>query len=278
MKYLLFHLKAVKTGTLKAQVGAGAETFWKSESEPERKKIVSAPQPCLPVPITRNIRTGCKFCFCSGSDGWSSHHSATSDPAWKSGFNSWHVWGHVPSPSAHQSDITTGTCTPSIFFLNKILIDILVTKYWKYRYPGTYQYRYLPRYFIYLDILITASHPEQHQFFFFLFQVGCQREFIFLRPSVQVALSPPRLMMNCPVQVTSNMSQPCITICLLLAQIFRPCLAVWLRFRFGSGLWASSDSDPDSTTNLLNLCPSIHLHTKLIWITKKIIFFLLKYL
>ncbi len=53
MKNLLFHLKAVKTGTLKAQVGAGAgsgagagagaETFWKSE--PERKKIVSAPQP-----------------------------------------------------------------------------------------------------------------------------------------------------------------------------------------------------------------------------------------
>jgi hypothetical protein len=27
MKNLLFHLKAVKTGTLKAQVGAGAETF-----------------------------------------------------------------------------------------------------------------------------------------------------------------------------------------------------------------------------------------------------------
>jgi hypothetical protein len=43
MKNLLFHLKAVKTGTLKALVGAGAETFWKSE--PERKKIVSAPQP-----------------------------------------------------------------------------------------------------------------------------------------------------------------------------------------------------------------------------------------
>ncbi len=59
MKNLLFHLKAVKTGTLKAQVGAGAgsgagagagagaETFWKSEPEPEREKIVSAPQPCL---------------------------------------------------------------------------------------------------------------------------------------------------------------------------------------------------------------------------------------
>jgi hypothetical protein len=27
MKNLLFHLKAVKTGNLKAQVGAGAETF-----------------------------------------------------------------------------------------------------------------------------------------------------------------------------------------------------------------------------------------------------------
>jgi hypothetical protein len=27
MKNLLFHLKAVKTGTLKAEVGAGAETF-----------------------------------------------------------------------------------------------------------------------------------------------------------------------------------------------------------------------------------------------------------
>ncbi len=57
MKNLLFLLKAVKTGTLKAQVGAGsgagagagAETFWKlePEREPERKKIVSAPQPCL---------------------------------------------------------------------------------------------------------------------------------------------------------------------------------------------------------------------------------------
>ncbi len=55
MKNLLFLLKAVKTGTLKAQVGAGAgaragvETFWKSEPErePERKKIVSAPQPWM---------------------------------------------------------------------------------------------------------------------------------------------------------------------------------------------------------------------------------------
>jgi hypothetical protein len=47
MKNLLFHLKAVKTGTLKAQVGAGAEIFCKSEREPEWKKIVSAPQPCL---------------------------------------------------------------------------------------------------------------------------------------------------------------------------------------------------------------------------------------
>ncbi len=56
MKNLLFRLKAVKTGTLKAQVGAGAgsraraETFWKSE--PEREKIVSAPQP-WDQPLTR---------------------------------------------------------------------------------------------------------------------------------------------------------------------------------------------------------------------------------
>jgi hypothetical protein len=36
MKNLLFHLKAVKTGTHKAQVGAsagaGVETFWKSKT------------------------------------------------------------------------------------------------------------------------------------------------------------------------------------------------------------------------------------------------------
>ncbi len=41
-------LKAVKTGTQKASVGAGAgagaETFWKSEPELEPKQIVSAPQ------------------------------------------------------------------------------------------------------------------------------------------------------------------------------------------------------------------------------------------
>jgi hypothetical protein len=48
MKNLL-HLKAVKTGTHKVQVGAGAgsraETFQKSEPEP--KQIVSAPQHCI---------------------------------------------------------------------------------------------------------------------------------------------------------------------------------------------------------------------------------------
>jgi hypothetical protein len=46
MKNLLYHLKAVKTGTQKASAGAGAETFRKSELEPELepKQIVSAPQ------------------------------------------------------------------------------------------------------------------------------------------------------------------------------------------------------------------------------------------
>jgi hypothetical protein len=38
----------VITGTFKAvagaEAGAGAETFWKSEPEPERKQIVLAPQ------------------------------------------------------------------------------------------------------------------------------------------------------------------------------------------------------------------------------------------
>jgi hypothetical protein len=45
MKNLLYHLKAVQTGTQKASVGAGAgsssgagvETFWKSEPELEPK-------------------------------------------------------------------------------------------------------------------------------------------------------------------------------------------------------------------------------------------------
>jgi hypothetical protein len=47
MKSLLFHLKAVKTGTHKAQVGAGAETFGQLEPEPELdpNQIVSAPLP-----------------------------------------------------------------------------------------------------------------------------------------------------------------------------------------------------------------------------------------
>ncbi len=44
MKNLLFHWKAVKTGTHKAEVGARAETFWKSELEPEPKQIGWAPQ------------------------------------------------------------------------------------------------------------------------------------------------------------------------------------------------------------------------------------------
>ncbi len=57
MKNLLFHLKAVKTDTHKAEVGAGsgagararAETFWKSEPELEPKQIIPAPQHCLQV-------------------------------------------------------------------------------------------------------------------------------------------------------------------------------------------------------------------------------------
>ncbi len=48
MKSVLFNIKSVITGTFKAvagaEAGAGAETFWKSEPEPERKQIVSAPQ------------------------------------------------------------------------------------------------------------------------------------------------------------------------------------------------------------------------------------------
>jgi hypothetical protein len=38
----------VKTGTQKAEVGAGsgAELFWKPELEPEPKQIVSVPQHC----------------------------------------------------------------------------------------------------------------------------------------------------------------------------------------------------------------------------------------
>jgi hypothetical protein len=42
MKNLLFNIKSVITGSFKAIARAGAETFWKSE--PERKRIVSAPQ------------------------------------------------------------------------------------------------------------------------------------------------------------------------------------------------------------------------------------------
>jgi uncharacterized protein YraI len=46
MKNLLYHLKAVKTVTQKASVGAGAgaEVFIKSGPEPEPKQIVSAPR------------------------------------------------------------------------------------------------------------------------------------------------------------------------------------------------------------------------------------------
>jgi hypothetical protein len=46
MKNLLFNLKAVQIGTHKAEVGAGAETFWRSEPELEPKQMVSAPQHC----------------------------------------------------------------------------------------------------------------------------------------------------------------------------------------------------------------------------------------
>jgi hypothetical protein len=48
MKNQLFNLRFVKKGTHKAEVGARAETFWKSELEPELelKQIVSTPQHC----------------------------------------------------------------------------------------------------------------------------------------------------------------------------------------------------------------------------------------
>ncbi len=44
MKNLLFNLKAVQTGSYKAEVGA--KTFWKSEPEPklEQKQIILASQ------------------------------------------------------------------------------------------------------------------------------------------------------------------------------------------------------------------------------------------
>jgi hypothetical protein len=49
MKNFLFNIKSLKTGSSEAVAGAGsgagAETFRKSE--PELKKIVSAPQPWL---------------------------------------------------------------------------------------------------------------------------------------------------------------------------------------------------------------------------------------
>ncbi len=38
MKNLLFNLKAVQTGSYKAEVGARAETFWKPEPKLERNK------------------------------------------------------------------------------------------------------------------------------------------------------------------------------------------------------------------------------------------------
>jgi hypothetical protein len=44
MKNPLFKMKSVIKGRYKANVGAGAETFLKSEPEPERKQKVSAPQ------------------------------------------------------------------------------------------------------------------------------------------------------------------------------------------------------------------------------------------
>jgi len=49
MNNLLFHLKAVNTGTLKAQVGAGAgagaETIWKSGAGAEKNSFGSATLP-----------------------------------------------------------------------------------------------------------------------------------------------------------------------------------------------------------------------------------------
>ncbi len=46
MKNLLFNFKAVQTGSYKAEVGDGDETYWNSEPELEPKQIVSAPQHC----------------------------------------------------------------------------------------------------------------------------------------------------------------------------------------------------------------------------------------
>jgi hypothetical protein len=46
MKNLLLNLKPVQAGSYKAEVGAGAKTFWKSEPELEPKQIVLSPQLC----------------------------------------------------------------------------------------------------------------------------------------------------------------------------------------------------------------------------------------
>ena len=57
MKNLLFTLIAVQTGTYKgvpvvgAGAGSGSGTYWKSEPELEPKRIISAPQHWLYVPI-----------------------------------------------------------------------------------------------------------------------------------------------------------------------------------------------------------------------------------
>jgi hypothetical protein len=57
MKNPLFNMKSVIKGNYKANVGAGAETFWKSE--PERQQKVSAPQhwQTLPVLLRQNDTT-----------------------------------------------------------------------------------------------------------------------------------------------------------------------------------------------------------------------------
>ncbi len=53
MKNPLFNMKSVIKGSYKANVGAGAgaETFCKSEPEPERKQKVSAPQRWFLQPV-----------------------------------------------------------------------------------------------------------------------------------------------------------------------------------------------------------------------------------
>ncbi len=64
MKNLLFSLKAVQTGTHKAEVGAGAETFWESDPELEPKEIVLAPQHRYrPWNVFSAVSWICKICL-----------------------------------------------------------------------------------------------------------------------------------------------------------------------------------------------------------------------